>query len=114
MVQKVREECKVNCTCDIAYIWEQNHIIHSKNSVNCSNKGFTDFPDPDKLPHPTDTLDLSNNQVKTFEILSSTFNAHNVQFYTKLHYHEVHVIVNIIYTRHGCHLRESEISNNLK
>lgn len=61
--QKVREECRVNCSCDIAYIWEVKDVVHSKTVVNCSGKGFLDFPNPQDLPKPTDTLDLRNNKV---------------------------------------------------
>ncbi|XP_021945295.1 protein singed wings 2 [Folsomia candida] len=63
LIKKVRDQCRGNCSCDITYIWEQNHIIHSKITVNCSGRGFIDFPDPATLPNPTDTLDLSNNEI---------------------------------------------------
>lgn len=76
--QKVRDECRVNCSCDIAYIWEVNHVVHSKTVVNCSGKGFLDFPNPQDLPKPTDTLDLRNNKVKA-QIQS----AHPLTYYQK-------------------------------
>ena len=64
-MQKVKAECRVNCSCEIDYIWEQDKVIYSKTAVNCSNRNFIDFPDPDDLPKPTDTLYLNNNQVKS-------------------------------------------------
>ena len=64
-LQKVKSECRVNCSCEIDYIWEQDKVIHSKTAVNCSNRGFHDFPDPADLPRPTDTLYLNTNQVTT-------------------------------------------------
>ncbi|ODM93661.1 Protein halfway [Orchesella cincta] len=80
LLKKVRDECRVNCSCDIAYIWEQNHIIHSKTVVNCSGRGFWDFPNPEHLPKPTDTLDLRRNKITSM----STFVA-DERYYEELH-----------------------------
>lgn len=76
--QKVREECRVNCSCDIAYIWEVKDVVHSKTVVNCSGKGFLDFPNPLDLPKPTDTLDLRNNKVRYFYALTGSLSHHHL------------------------------------
>ncbi|CAG7837276.1 unnamed protein product [Allacma fusca] len=67
LVKKVREECRLNCSCFVDYIFEKGGTIHSKTTVNCSHRNLIDFPDPDMMPHPTDTLDLSHNQISTLD-----------------------------------------------
>ena len=61
----VQDQCRLNCSCFVEYIWEQGEgEIYSKNAVNCSNKNFKDFPDPDTMPRQTDTLYLDHNEVR--------------------------------------------------
>lgn len=66
-----------NCTCHISYLRydEQEHNFKPVITVNCSHRGFSDFPK--KLPDYTNSLYIDHNNITSLDVLcikNSTYN----------------------------------------